>query len=89
MTIDEGIVIWYSKENVYLERKNISVIDKMHSSILKLRKKLNPEDRISKCFKENIIEHSIKNQEITHLIFVIHGIAQKVNREKIFKDCEK
>jgi hypothetical protein len=69
----------------------MSVIDKMHLTILKLRKKLNQINRIYRGFKENNNnEQSNKNpQEITHLIFVVHGIAQKLDRKKIFKCCDQ
>ncbi len=37
--------------------------------------------------KEN--ESDDKNIEITHLVFVVHGIAQKLYENSVVKNCEE
>ena len=39
IAIEEGIVSWYSKDDVYLERNKINIFNKINLPILKLRKK--------------------------------------------------
>ncbi len=51
ISIEEGIVSWYSNEDVYLERNKINIFDKINLPILKLRKKLKQVNRIRRSFK--------------------------------------
>ncbi len=34
-------------------------------------------------------EHDDKYQEVTHLVFVVHGIAQKMYENGIVKNCDE
>ena len=64
---------------IYWEKTKLSVIDKVHSQILKLRK-INQLNQIRRGVKENDEKDSEKSQEaapVSHLVFVIHGIAQR------------
>lgn len=60
----------------------MSVIDKMQIGFSKLRNKINGKriKRGWKCSKSKEIQNDGDGQfkEITHLIFVVHGIAQKL-----------
>lgn len=90
LDIDEGTVIWYTKDEVYFEKNNMTVMDKMHLTFMKLRKKIH-FDRIHRGYlcPDFTYDHATHSKEITHLVFVIHGIAQKLDRSKIYKCCDR
>ena len=79
LNIEEGTIIWYSKDEVYWERNNLSVFDKMQLTLLKLRKKIH-FNRISRGIELFTHERDNQSKNITHLVFVVHGIAQKLDR---------
>jgi hypothetical protein len=67
----------------------MTVIDKMHYTLMKLRKKIQYNRIHRGFFSETKYEQKNYSKEITHLVFVIHGIAQKLDRTKIYKCCER
>jgi hypothetical protein len=91
ITIDEGTISWYSKNEIYLEKKNKSVIDKMQHSLSKLRNKIIKGIRVRRGWKSLKIKEDGdgKYKEATHLIFVVHGIAQKLYEHSIVKACDE
>jgi hypothetical protein len=90
INIDEGTISWYSKDELYWEKKNMSVIDKMQHGFSKLRNKIKG-NRIKRGWKSVKLKEDGdgKFKQITHLVFVVHGIAQKLYEHSIIKACDE
>ena len=91
LNIDEiGTISWYSKDEVYWEKKNKSVIDEMRHGFSKFRNKIKGM-RIKRGWKSTRLKDDGdgKFKEATHLIFVVHGIAQKLYENSILKCADE
>ena len=68
----------------------MSVIDKMQHGFSKLRNKIKGT-RIKRGWKSTKLKEDGdgKFKEATHLIFVVHGIAQKLYEHSIIKACDE
>jgi len=85
LTIEEGTIVWYSKDDIYLEKNKLGLIDIMTNSLFSKLRNKNPGIRLKRGWKDNSKEESSKKpKEITHLIFVVHGIAQKLYENSVF-----
>lgn len=86
--ISVGTIIWYSKDEVYLEKKNTNVIEIMQSKLSKFKHKIKL-NRIKRCIKtlREDDQQDLSQQEVTHLVFVVHGVAQKLQKNHIRKCC--
>lgn len=95
VNIEEGVVTWYSKDEVCWEKNKMSLIEKMNFGISKFRSKMSGmkikrglKVKTPKSSENDSADNEEKEQEITHLVFVIHGIAQKMYENGIVKNCD-
>ena len=121
LTIDEGTITWYSKDEIYFEKSRQTLIGKINQGLFKFRNKIciflsaaqmslvvfalenifvvlqslnsiQAGTKLSRGFKEKDKgkeEPIEKPKEITHLLFVIHGIAQKLWENSVIKNAEE
>jgi phospholipase DDHD1 len=89
LSFEDCVVSWYSKEDVYVEDRKPTLIYKS-MSLFKIKSKM-PGKRICRGFREKHKDNNMdeKPSEITHLVFVVHGIAQKLYENSIVKNCEE
>ena len=88
----EGTVIWYSKDEIFIQKSKTNLIEIMHSKLSKLKHKIKI-NRIRRCIKhaEDVPDENYQNmklKEVTHLVFVVHGVAQKLQKNKIIECCD-
>jgi hypothetical protein len=68
-------VYWYSNTEVYLSKN-------------KLKHNKNIKNRLKRC--EDILNKKIMNYKpVNDLVFVVHGMAQKLYKNKIIKCCDQ
>ncbi|CAF0849369.1 unnamed protein product [Brachionus calyciflorus] len=91
LQFSDGVINWYSKDEVFWEKTKLNMIN-LFTSFKQLANFKNKYSgvKIRRGVKEKHREsdHDEKPQEITHLIFVIHGIAQKLYENSVIKNCE-
>ena len=101
INIEEGVVTWYSKDEVCWEKSKMSILEKVNFGFSKFRNKMNGvkikrglklKSSLTKSENDlldvNSGEAFNREQEITHLIFVVHGIAQRMYEGSVIKNAE-
>lgn len=88
LQFDDGVINWYSKDEVFWEKTKLS----MNYFITRISNFKNKYAgvKIRRGLKEKHKESDLEDKPhgITHLIFVIHGIAQKLYENSVIKNCE-
>lgn len=71
------------------KKSKMSLIEKVNFGFTKFRNKINGV-RIKRGLKNKVkdTEPEEKPQDVTHLVFVVHGIAQKMYENGIVKNCK-
>lgn len=92
INLDEGTVNWYSKNEIYWEKNKMSMKDNLKNLINRFNNKSGI--RVVRGWKtvkqkDSNAEGDGKFTEVTHLVFVVHGIAQKLYENSIVKCCDE